>query len=83
VKIGYKLFAEAFSPKDLVAQAIRAEEAGRQVGPRHDPVRPARLEGAVGAAEPGQLRGPCPDPEGFFEFFARDLAEPLRALTSK
>jgi G6PDH family F420-dependent oxidoreductase len=28
VKIGYKLFAEAFSPKDLVAQAVRAEEAG-------------------------------------------------------
>jgi G6PDH family F420-dependent oxidoreductase len=28
VKIGYKLFAEAFPPKELVAQAVRAEEAG-------------------------------------------------------
>jgi alkanesulfonate monooxygenase SsuD/methylene tetrahydromethanopterin reductase-like flavin-dependent oxidoreductase (luciferase family) len=231
VKIGYKLFAEAFSPQELVAQAVRAEEAGfdfveisdhyhpwlfshdhsgfawsilgtiaarterielatgvtcpflryhpaivaqaaattallcdgrftlgvgagerlnehvvgrgwpaagvrhemlrealghgrgrgRRVGARPDPVRPHGLEGAVGAAESGQLRGrhrlghprrrprrgrlrprPAPppegrpavrrrrlrpprpaerpDPDGFFEFFARDLAEPLRAL---
>jgi G6PDH family F420-dependent oxidoreductase len=28
VKIGYKLFAEAFPPQELVAQAVRAEEAG-------------------------------------------------------
>jgi alkanesulfonate monooxygenase SsuD/methylene tetrahydromethanopterin reductase-like flavin-dependent oxidoreductase (luciferase family) len=28
VKIGYKLFAEAFSPQDLVTQAVRAEQAG-------------------------------------------------------
>jgi G6PDH family F420-dependent oxidoreductase len=28
VKIGYKLFAEAFSPQELVAQAVRAEAAG-------------------------------------------------------
>ena len=28
MKIGYKLFAEAFSPQELVAQAVRAEEAG-------------------------------------------------------
>jgi G6PDH family F420-dependent oxidoreductase len=28
VKIGYKLFAEAFSPQELVGQAVRAEEAG-------------------------------------------------------
>jgi G6PDH family F420-dependent oxidoreductase len=28
VKIGYKLFAEAFPPSELVAQAVRAEEAG-------------------------------------------------------
>ena len=94
---------------------------GRRVGARPDPVRPPGLEGAVGAAESGQLRGrhrlghprrrprrgrlrprPAPppegrpavrrrrlrpprpaerpDPDGFFEFFARDLAEPLRAL---
>jgi alkanesulfonate monooxygenase SsuD/methylene tetrahydromethanopterin reductase-like flavin-dependent oxidoreductase (luciferase family) len=94
---------------------------GRRVGARPDPVRPHGLEGAVGAAESGQLRGrhrlghprrrprrgrlrprPAPppegrpavrrrrlrpprpaerpDPDGFFEFFARDLAEPLRAL---
>jgi alkanesulfonate monooxygenase SsuD/methylene tetrahydromethanopterin reductase-like flavin-dependent oxidoreductase (luciferase family) len=194
VRIGYKLFAEVFSPQELVAQAVRAEEAGfdfveisdhylrchpaivaqaaattallcdgrftlgvgagerlnehvvgrgwpaagvrhemlrealghgrgrgRRVGARPDPVRPHGLEGAVGAAESGQLRGrhrlghprrrprrgrlrprPAPppegrpavrrrrlrpprpaerpDPDGFFEFFARDLAEPLRAL---
>jgi G6PDH family F420-dependent oxidoreductase len=28
VKIGYKLFAEAFRPQELVRQAVRAEEAG-------------------------------------------------------
>jgi G6PDH family F420-dependent oxidoreductase len=28
VKLGYKLFAEAFGPKELVRQAVRAEEAG-------------------------------------------------------
>jgi G6PDH family F420-dependent oxidoreductase len=28
VKIGYKLFAEAYSPTELVRQAVRAEEAG-------------------------------------------------------
>jgi hypothetical protein len=28
VRIGYKLFAEVFSPQELVAQAVRAEEAG-------------------------------------------------------
>ena len=28
MKIGYKLFAEAFAPKELVAQAVRAEAAG-------------------------------------------------------
>src|SRR4029453_1826652 len=28
VKVGFKLFAEAFSPHELVAQAVRAEEAG-------------------------------------------------------
>ena len=28
MKIGYKLFAEAFPPRELVAQAVRAEEAG-------------------------------------------------------
>jgi G6PDH family F420-dependent oxidoreductase len=28
VKLGYKLFAEAFSPQELVGQAVRAEEAG-------------------------------------------------------
>jgi G6PDH family F420-dependent oxidoreductase len=28
VKIGYKLFAEAFSPQELVTQAVRAEQAG-------------------------------------------------------
>ena len=30
MKIGYKLFAEAFSPEDLVAQAVRAEEAAAE-----------------------------------------------------
>jgi Luciferase-like monooxygenase len=28
VRIGYKLFAEVYSPQELVAQAVRAEEAG-------------------------------------------------------
>ena len=28
MRIGYKLFAEVFSPQELVAQAVRAEEAG-------------------------------------------------------
>ena len=28
VKIGYKLIAEAYSPKEMVRQAARAEQAG-------------------------------------------------------
>ena len=28
MRIGYKLFAEVFSPQELVVQAVRAEEAG-------------------------------------------------------
>jgi alkanesulfonate monooxygenase SsuD/methylene tetrahydromethanopterin reductase-like flavin-dependent oxidoreductase (luciferase family) len=28
MKIGYKLIAEAYSPQEMVSQAVRAEEAG-------------------------------------------------------
>jgi alkanesulfonate monooxygenase SsuD/methylene tetrahydromethanopterin reductase-like flavin-dependent oxidoreductase (luciferase family) len=28
MKIGYKLIAEAYSPQEMVRQAVRAEEAG-------------------------------------------------------
>ena len=28
MKIGYKLIAEAYSPQEMVGQAVRAEEAG-------------------------------------------------------
>ncbi|WP_168203686.1 hypothetical protein [Humibacter ginsenosidimutans] len=66
--IGYKLSSEAFSPAELVRQALRAEEA--VVRPFVD----AGFDHIV-------LNNAGPDPDGFIDFFADELAPRLRALT--
>ena len=58
VKLGYKLFAEAFSPTELVGQAVRAEEAGfggDHRAAQRRPLHPGR--GGRGAAQRAR-RGP-------------------------
>jgi hypothetical protein len=58
MRIGYKLATEGFAPKELIRQAVLAEQAGFDF-----------VEMNAG-----------PDPDGFRDCFARELAAPLRAL---
>ena len=72
MKVGYKLFAEGYDVEDV----RRAFACGPDVD-RH--VEVAR-EYAEAGFDHLALVNAGPDPDGFFAFFADELAEPLRAI---
>lgn len=86
MQIGYKLAAEGFGPADLIDQAIKAEEAGfdfrGQFACGPDVAR--YVEVAQPFVDAGfdhlVMQNAGPDPDGFIEFFARELEPAVRRL---
>ena len=82
--LGWKVQAELPNPANFEAATafVTPEDLKETVACGPDPRR--HLEVAKQFADAGfdhlALLNAGPDPDGFFEFFARDLAEPLRAL---
>ncbi len=66
MEVGYKLAAEAYGPRELVRQAVRAEQAGFDFGT--DP-----------ACRSGDR---CYVPDGFIDAFADHIGERVRELES-
>jgi hypothetical protein len=66
MQIGYKLATGAFGPAELIRQAVLAEQSG--------------FDFADAGFDHLVAMNAGPDPDGFMDFFARELAEPLRAL---
>jgi G6PDH family F420-dependent oxidoreductase len=82
--LGWKVQAELPNPANFEAATafVTPEDLKETVACGPDPRR--HLEVAKQFADAGfdhlALLNAGPDPDGFFDFFARDLAEPLRAL---
>ncbi len=61
MQIGYKLIAEAYSPQEMVSQAVRAEEAGCDFVSRSATTSTPGSTARTTPASPGRssLRRPC------------------------
>ncbi|WP_405091618.1 hypothetical protein OG767_00055 [Micromonospora sp. NBC_01392] len=73
MKIGYKLASEGFGPKELIRQAVRAEEVGFDFVAAVQKYVDAGFDHLV-------LQNAGPDPDGFLDFYRDTLADRLRAL---
>jgi hypothetical protein len=82
--LGWKVQAELPNPVSFEAATafVAPDDLRETVACGPDPDR--HLEAARQFVDAGfdhlALLNAGPDPDGFFDFFARDLAEPLRAL---
>ncbi|WP_337061034.1 TIGR03557 family F420-dependent LLM class oxidoreductase [Kineococcus sp. G2] len=82
---GWKVMSELPNPVnfDAATQTVGAEHVRAQFAVGPDPA--AYLSGAQQYVDAGfdhlVTQNAGPDPDGFLEFFANELAEPLRALT--
>ena len=83
---GWKVMSELPNPVnfDAATTTVRPEDITEQFAVR--PRRRRHLEVAQQFVDAGfdhlVLMNAGPDPDGFFDFFARELAEPLRALSA-